>query len=460
MLDIASYKKNLYGKKILENSCGDGNILTQIVKRYIESCRSAKISDDLIIRGLENDITAVEYDKKHYDSCIENLNKVALQYKLSNISWNVVNADALKYDYQCKYDFIIGNPPYINYREMNIETRNYLKENFSTCKNGKVDYCYAFIQKSVELLADNGLMVYLIPNCIFKNVFAKNVREFIKPHLIDIYDYTTQHLFGSVLTSSAIIKIKNGKTVNSFNYHDVVNKCTMVIKKACLLDKWVFEVKSSDKLQISKDKFGDYFKASCSIATLCNDVFVFEPDKEDNKYFYLNGTEKIEKAITRESMSPRSKSYNKQRKIIFPYYYEKNILKHHSEIDIRDKFPQAYSYLKKFKEKLLDTDKDNSAEWFEYGRSQGLRHLNQRKLLVSSVITKKVNCYLLKKSDIPFSGIYIVQTGDYPLSLAFKILTSQEFIDYVKKIGVNARSGSMRISPKDINNFNINIQDV
>ena len=37
MLDLIDYKKNLFGKRILENSCGNGAILKEIVKRYISS---------------------------------------------------------------------------------------------------------------------------------------------------------------------------------------------------------------------------------------------------------------------------------------------------------------------------------------------------------------------------------------------------------------------------------------
>ena len=39
LLDYIGYNSNLYGKKILENSCGDGNILSKIVQRYISDCR-------------------------------------------------------------------------------------------------------------------------------------------------------------------------------------------------------------------------------------------------------------------------------------------------------------------------------------------------------------------------------------------------------------------------------------
>ena len=35
MLDFVGYTNNIFGKKVAENSCGDGNILCEIVSRYI-----------------------------------------------------------------------------------------------------------------------------------------------------------------------------------------------------------------------------------------------------------------------------------------------------------------------------------------------------------------------------------------------------------------------------------------
>ena len=37
MLDLLGYRKSVYGKKILENSCGEGNILCLVVERYIQN---------------------------------------------------------------------------------------------------------------------------------------------------------------------------------------------------------------------------------------------------------------------------------------------------------------------------------------------------------------------------------------------------------------------------------------
>ena len=36
LLDSVDYNQNIINKTVLENSCGDGNILIEIVKRYIK----------------------------------------------------------------------------------------------------------------------------------------------------------------------------------------------------------------------------------------------------------------------------------------------------------------------------------------------------------------------------------------------------------------------------------------
>ena len=38
LLESIDYKHDLYGKKFLENSCGNGAVLSMAVERYIQDC--------------------------------------------------------------------------------------------------------------------------------------------------------------------------------------------------------------------------------------------------------------------------------------------------------------------------------------------------------------------------------------------------------------------------------------
>ena len=60
MLDYIGYTDKLFGKKVLENSCGEGNILLEIVRRYVESAKKENRAPYEIKEGLKKDIIAYE----------------------------------------------------------------------------------------------------------------------------------------------------------------------------------------------------------------------------------------------------------------------------------------------------------------------------------------------------------------------------------------------------------------
>ena len=142
LLDWVGYKRNLYGKKIIENSCGDGQILIEIVHRYIKDCIKKHMSINQIKHGLENDIYGAEIDPIHYEKCVDNLNDIAQTYGITNIKWNVLQRDILQEKLNLKFDYVVGNPPYIKYKSLSLKDREYIRNNFETCKKGKFENSY------------------------------------------------------------------------------------------------------------------------------------------------------------------------------------------------------------------------------------------------------------------------------------------------------------------------------
>lgn len=444
MLNEAEYNCGLFGKKVLENSFGEGNILLPIVKRYIDDSINNGYNLKTISDGLKRDIIGFELDKEIYDRCISSLNKLVHSYGLKKVQWSLYNEDFLKKNINIKFDYIIGNPPYITYRDIDDENRDYLKETFISCKKGKFDYYYAFIEKAIDLLSSKGKLVQLVPSNIYKNVFANEIRELIKPSLKSIFDYPKQKCFISVLTTSTIFVCDKSTICNSVKYTNLTDNVIINIPKERLKDKWVFD--KINTAELGSVRFGDVFNASVTIATLCNEAFIVSKDTIIS--------EGIEKKIIRNTTSPKFKKYGKSFKIIFPYYYKKNKLVRYDPEVFCAMFPNATAYLQQYRNKLDKSCKDKNAQWFEYGRSQALAHLNQEKLLISTIITNDVSVYRLSKRTIPYSGIYITsKDAGFSLSDAEEILRSEAFFNYISKIGTNINGSSIRISCVDINEY-------
>lgn len=443
MLDLLGYNSRLVGKTILENSFGDGRILKAIVKRYINSALSEGYSRSEISISLGNDIYGVELDKSLYQKCLSDLNSIIHNHNIPYVKWKIYNGDALSIDYNTSFDFIIGNPPYISYKEIDRCTRKKLKEKFTSCAIGKYDYCYAFIELGVTLLNDNGKLVQLIPNNIFKNVFGNNLREILKPHISKIIDYPNQKLFDNAMTSISIFLYDKSNNNSEVYYKNETYNTQKIINRKQLKEKWIF-----DTIIFNEDliRFGDFFNASITIATLCNKAFIV-----DNKTII---EEELEKQVLRKTVSPRTLRYNENKQIIFPYTYKQGILCHYNEKIFEKKYPNVVLHLKKYISDLEKRNSDKGILWYEYGRSQALAHLDKEKALLSTIVTSQVEVYLLERFVIPFSGIYITVTNkNYTLHDAIRILKSEDFYQYVKKIGISINGKSYRITCKDINNY-------
>lgn len=455
MLDYVGYKEDLWGRKVLENSCGEGNILVKIVKRYIADMKGKRFSPEKIAGGLEHDIVAYEVDREKIEICLKRLNDLISLEALPEVRWNIKHQDFLKSDEQ-NIEFVIGNPPYITYHDLTQEEREFLQKNFLVCKTGRFDYCYAFIEASVRALADNGRMIYLIPFSIFRNRFAAELRKFLGKYITQIVDYRSIHVFPGITCSASLILCENGRVQNKVEYVDIYAQKKIRIERSSLNgggSKWIFyKTAAGDK------RFGDYFSVHNSVATLCNKAFLFSAEEEKENYYIVGGMP-VEKEVTLPAVSTKSRRTLKKgegsSRIIFPYKLMNGKIIHYSEEKFKALYPCAWKYLYQFYDDLIHRKADEKAKWFEYGRSQALAELTGEKLIMPMVITDSTRTYLTGQTAIPYAGYFIKVNADCDMTLedAKTILESDRFYQYVQEVGTPTTVSSYRVSVHDINEF-------
>lgn len=449
MLDSIGYCGiKIIGKSFLENSFGEGVVLLESVKRYIEVAKSVDLSRNEIANQLSGLFCGYEIDKKLYDSTIQKLNMLIKSSDIGAVDWSLYNEDFLTSDLKQNFDYIVGNPPYIKYQEIDGNVRSILKSTFESCKSGKFDYCYPFIEKSIDLTSEQGKMAYLVPSSIFKNVFAKRLRKLMLPSLYRIEDFSGNSLFSDATTASAIIYFNRGYSTEKLEYATGNNQ-RVLQKTALSQDKWIFEIKGSKS---SGKRFGDYFRVQNSPATLRNSIFVHKVEKTGIDYLLERG-EKIEQKILLDAFSAGSISRGERLKIIFPYKRIGSKAEKMTEEELSQNYPLALSYLKMHRRELSKRAVDKSMSWFEFGRSQGLSNIFSEKIILSSVLTHSVNPTLLSDVEIPFSGFYITQKRDLSLQQGMKILENSEMKDYLLSVGISVNGKSKRLSVKDIEDY-------
>ena len=454
MLDLAGYKENLYGKKILENSFGEGNFLVEIIERYINDCKKHNFSNDDIMNGLSKDIYGFEIDEEIYNRCLDRirivLDKNGLKYK----KMNLFNDDSLV-SHLKEFDYVVGNPPYISYKELNHDERIKLSESFESCKKGKFDYFYAFTEKSINALKTGGCLVYIIPNSIFKTVFGKQLRHIIMNNgLIEVIDNFNEKVFENASVSPSIIKVIKGYN-GKIQYIDSRSSEEKSFPREYISsqDKWVFKNGFSP---VDKNKsLGNKYTIGNAVATLFNKAFVIKQWVDYNDNYIKVNDHLIEKKLLRVGASPKNLIHNKKELIIFPYQYVNNKLVRYTSEEFSVKFPEGNKYLMQFKKELDERDSDKNSSWFEYGRNQALRNMNKPKLLLSILVTNEMKTFYLDEKVIPYSGIYISINSKEEYAKLKKEIESKRFLDYILSIGVKTEGNSRRITCTDLKNYRL-----
>ena len=207
MLDRMGYINSLEERTIIDPACGIGNFLVVILDRLLNYLESKNFSDIEKIKLIQKNIFGIDLDNNALRTCEYNLRNILLKHNIKNkIKFNLYNRDALNIqankELYGKFDFVIGNPPYIRIQNLEKETRNCIQENYSFCASGSTDIYIAFFQVGIRLLKDKGILAFITPNTYFYSDTAKLFRNYLKRNKLikEIINFNEKQLFSGIRT--------------------------------------------------------------------------------------------------------------------------------------------------------------------------------------------------------------------------------------------------------------------
>lgn len=162
----------------------------------------------------------------------------------------IVFASFVSADINDNYDLIIGNPPYIRWKNLDQELKQELATNKLWQKyfNSLCDYLCIFVLRSVELLKDGGELIFITPEYWINTKHAEVLRNYMVRNGIfsEIVHFNETPIFDKVASSILIFKyIKTNNTK--------INKQTIRITKYLSTQKLTEETLAKLKKRISDD---------------------------------------------------------------------------------------------------------------------------------------------------------------------------------------------------------------
>src|SRR5699024_2822586 len=108
-----------------------------------------------------------------------------------------------------KFDYIIGNPPYLNLYELNPQMRKYLSVVDEEIFTNKNDIMYHFLKRAYEVVKpESGKIGFVISRYILEAYNAKLTREFLKNRYTfeELIDFGNIEMFEGINTRVIIFK--------------------------------------------------------------------------------------------------------------------------------------------------------------------------------------------------------------------------------------------------------------
>lgn len=438
MLDLLDYNNiNILNKNIMENSCGDGAFLCEIVARYCEQfLKIANLSRNQLKLELEQHIFGIEKDETEHKKCLENLGKVAEKFDIFNVKWNVICGDSLEHnEFDGKMDFVVGNPPYV--RVHNLENYNNVKK-LQFTKSGMTDLYIAFFEIGFNQLKENGKMCLITPNSFLTSKSGIMLRKYIQESkkLKFVVDCGLDSLFGDIATYP-IITLFLGKSDSIF-YKQFSDSDFSELKYDSVFGNGKMSFDNVENLELLND-IEKFYRSQRDrdiivkngFATLADKVFIGDFDNSD---------------CTIDILKASTGQWNK---CIFPYVFPGVPIKEST----LGNYKQEYEYLIKNKELLESRDYDKNSEWFLFGRSQGIKDVYKNKIAINTII-KEIDSIKINEVGVGkgvYSGLYIL--SKYTITEIKTVILSEDFIKYIKMLKKYKSGGYYTFSSLELEKY-------
>lgn len=464
LTDIGLNKPEAAGKTVLDPSCGDGSFLTAVAEKIIACSSPENLQANLEkICGWDIDADAVA-------RCIEKLDRLVLPLGI-RVRWNIGVRNALHQilaSQTPRFDFIVGNPPYIRIQHLQPTERQFIQRHYRFCRSGSTDAYIAFFELCDYLLAAEGKCGLITPNTFLYSQTAQPLRNYFaeRQTLIRLTNYRHIRIFDKAATYSAITVFGKQRR-EDFIYEQAESLCefrSRIVGFEEIRDGkiWRLEINPADWQQGVKLK--DICRIHVGITTLCDKAYIFtaEPLPDEPNYVVANtrlrGRVKLEKAVLKPIIkASRLKNGTEPVKeyILFPYRKVNGKHVIIPEEILAEQFPLAYAYLLSVKPELdkRDNGKLNPIAWYAFGRSQGLDTSFGKKILFAPM-NRTPNFVLAENEEAAFySGYCIKYDGNCEFLL--RQLNSQRLADYIAVSSRDFRDGWKAYNKKVLEEFTI-----
>lgn len=381
----------------LSNSSKDASIL--------EPSSGQGIFIETLEKDGYKDITAYEIDER-----------------LSKERSSVINRSFVATNVSKKFNLIIGNPPYIRWKNLEDELKEELENHTLWHKyfNSLCDYSYIFILKSIELLEEGGELIFITPEYWLNTKHSLSLRNYMiqNGYFEQITHFNETPIFEKATVSTIIFKYiksknKNNSKIKLTKYYanrkltdEIMDNIKNEINQKDTIYLEIDQFEEDKRWLLTSDEIKDELKIFENHCLIKNQIQTSLFDLQTDKFNTIgdicdigNGmVSGLDKAFQIHDINNLNEDEKKhilkviKAKDLKPYSYEKitnyiHLYNIKNEEEFKNNFPNFYNHFIEFKEKLDKRYKYNRDipywEWV-FLRNFNLFSKNEKRIFVPS----------------------------------------------------------------------------
>lgn len=425
---------------------------------------SITLAEQLLSRGI--DVETVFQDIMHF----YDVDRLSLAIALTNLYRHFyvnygINLSRYRlncavrnfFSHSTKFDAFITNPPYVKLQNLDNQTRETLKENYTLLISGASGLSLFFLKKMFDEITNRGIVSVITQNNFFTSNSGKALRAHIQDNLWRIDNFGSEAIFGKVTAYTCLLYL-TGERQEVFSYRKFASAVSFDAPvheiRNSLLDytKWrlgsASELTNLKILETRGVKLGDACRIWVGIATQLDKAFTVFQEQGSWIGITPSGDKmQIEPDIVQPllriaDLNSESEIAANQRGVIYPYNLINGKAKALTELELLERFPKALKYLEFWKSELLKRDKGRieDGDWYKWGRTQSMIPVSGK------LLTKTFNSgpnFFFDPSDSLFSNGYALTPKSDKFDIRFiqKLLNSRLFYYYAKLTSFEIQGG-------------------
>jgi adenine-specific DNA-methyltransferase len=351
------------------------------------------------------------------------------------------------------FDVVIGNPPYMGFRDMNKDLKQALKRRYE-CAEAKFDLYLPFIEQGLHLAAGSGLLLYICPTAFMRRDYGRALRCLLSQNseVKEIVDFEHDQIFGEATNYTGILFIRNVKPSDQsvVRYRRGIGSVPSVVAQHRMTEQsWIFtgsgEQALIDHIRADSMPLGSLATISEGIVTGMNELYLQSKEAVQQQFGYrffqpcLRGRE-----IGVYVHSPCSEY------VFYPYEVKNERTQVVPEKYIASGNPNYFRYLRSHHDRLIARGyfAKSRKVWYELWNQRNLENLRTRKIITPELSDR--NRFCIAEGDVFYGdtvcGIVPKTQCDSGLSLSFLLgLLNSALLEWLYKKTTVPKAGGFFI---------------